>query len=711
MKFFGAKMKIRLLILLPLLILFVTFSDSYSQAINSKDLTVAVKAEVGKDPQPFITLKWINNPKFKVFQIFKKLASEKAFPGTPIIQLDSGIVQWTDLNVEIGKTYEYGILATSRKTITLDPNIENDMIFVASGYTLAGIEVIPELSRGICLVLVDSLMKDLIIDELNLFKEDLAVDGWDVIVKSAPRAVTFDAVKVKATKKLIIDTYTEKKNLTSIILLGRVPVPYSGNFAPDAHPDHVGAWPADVYYGTIDELSWTDITINNSTATRVENKNIPGDGKFDITTLSTFTNVNFAVGRIDMYDMPLFHDSTKSNPEAELLKKYLMRNHLYRTNQIDFEWKGLVDDNFGAQSYPEAFAASGWRAFTNFLEFDSVKADDYMTILNTNTYLWSYGCGGGSYVSAGGIGNSTNFSTNKNNGLFTLLFGSYFGDWDIRNNFLRSALASSPGALTIGWSGRPHWFLHHMNFNEPIGTSLLATQNNNNVYYPNIYYSKSYPSGVLYTSGTRQVHISLLGDPTLKMFNNSVDSPRDLQLTQFQNNNVKLTWKEPSKPGTYLYAIYRSLENGVIELLTKKPISLTQFTDELTSLGKRTYYVKALKLGTARSGSFYFSSNPIFSQIDVVGVEEELISQLTVSPNPAATFVKIQFNFATVSTKVEITDLQGNLVNTFYFNDSGSQGQLIWDLKDRNGVKVNTGIYLIKIDTGKDLHLEKVIIH
>jgi hypothetical protein len=474
----------------------------------------------------------------------------------------------------------------------------------------------------------------------------------------------------------------------------------------------VGAWPADVYYGTLDDLIWSDMSINNSSASRQENKNIPGDGKFDVTTLGSLTTVNFAVGRIDMYNMPFFFDSTKANPEAELIKKYLQRDHLFRTNQLEAEWKGLVDDNFGAQGYPEAFAASGWRAFTNFFPYDSVKTLDYMTTLKTNTYLWSYGCGGGWYTSAGGIGNSSDFKTNKNNGLFTMLFGSYFGDWDYQNAFLRSALASDPGALTIGWSGRPHWFLHHMNLAEPIGTSLLATQNNNNVYYPNIYFSQQYPNGVLYTTGTRQIHIALLGDPTLKMFNNSVGSPRDLQLTQYQNNNVKLTWKEPVESGNYLYAVYRVLSTGSVTLLTTKPVSQTQFTDELTSLGMRTYFVKALKLGTSRSGSFYYSSNPITAEIDVVGVDEELFASFNLYPNPATAKLQIDFTASSSESIIEITDLRGNLVNQFIFeSNTNNQNHLIWNLTYENGTRVPAGVYFVKLSSGEKVKVEKVIIH
>ena len=58
--------------------------------------------------------------------------------------------------------------------------------------------------------------------------------------------------------------------LRQVLLLGHVPVPYSGNIAPDHHyrptgngltPTHQGAWPADIYYGDM-VGAWTDTTVD-----------------------------------------------------------------------------------------------------------------------------------------------------------------------------------------------------------------------------------------------------------------------------------------------------------------------------------------------------------------------------------------------------------------------------------------------------------------
>ena len=57
-----------------------------------------------------------------------------------------------------------------------------------------------------------------------------------------------------------------------------------GNLAPDGHGEHYGAWPADVYYGDVNG-AWTDNSVWSTGAAWPRNHNVPGDGKFDQTTI------------------------------------------------------------------------------------------------------------------------------------------------------------------------------------------------------------------------------------------------------------------------------------------------------------------------------------------------------------------------------------------------------------------------------------------
>src|SRR5207248_1131072 len=108
---------------------------------------------------------------------------------------------------------------------------------------------------------------------------------------------------------------------------GHVPVPYSGLLNPDGHPNHLGAWPADAYYGDMDGL-WTDTTVNyvgtdpGDPADTARLANVPGDGKFDQSTIPGVVRLN--VGRVDLANLPgyLQYQSSPSFPsEKELLRQ------------------------------------------------------------------------------------------------------------------------------------------------------------------------------------------------------------------------------------------------------------------------------------------------------------------------------------------------------------------------------------------------------
>jgi hypothetical protein len=692
-------------------LLLIANLNLFSQSMNSRDLTVPIWANVQSGANPSITINWFDYGFADNFVIFKKLANATTW-GNPLQSIiDTSVNKFTDYNVKIGTKYEYQIIATGKKLVKVNDTTNTYVNFSATGYITTGIEVVPNLTKGSVIILVDETMNEGLANELNQMKADLIQEGYNVVMATAPRADSFDKSKVISTKNIINDIYTQNPNLSNVILIGRIAVPYSGYLAPDAHTDHYGAWPADVYYA-VNNNFWTDMTVNNSDASRAENKNIIGDGKYDQTALATNIVVPYAVGRIDFSKMEMFFDSTLANPEMELVRKYLYRNHQWRTNQLEVVWKGVVDDNFSAQSYPEGFAASGWRAFTNFFDRNDVIAADFITTLSTEPYLWSYGCGGGSFTSAGGIGNYTDFKSNKINGIFSLLFGSYFGDWDAKNNLLRSVMAADPGALTIAWSGRPHWFFHKMNLGEPIGTSLLATQNNNNLYYPNVYYNSQYPNGILYTSGTRQVHIGLLGDPTLRMFNTNANPPTELSVIENTDGTITLKWIAPEGQNSKKFVIYRNTnKNANYILLTDKPIEATEFTDNFLYDGTLNYMVMSLELNSSRSGTFYNQSLPLTGSVKTVSVDEE-IAEFSIFPNPVVDNLNISFVANANQSIIEISDIQGNIIYHQIIETSvNSSANLSLRITNLNNMTISSGVYLVKITSGKQTSTEKFVVY
>jgi hypothetical protein len=593
------------------------------RAINVADMAVIIDVKYNKS-KPSITINWQKKELAYQYEIRRKLPTDANW-GFSLAKPDANTTSYTDDKIEVGKTYEYQVYALSKGKIkmqftgqdgkTFDSLVVRD--FIASGYTYAGIEVPQAQTQGKVLLVVDETIKNPLATEIKTFQDDLKAEGWAVITKTVPRAETFDGAKVKSTKQVIKDEYDkDQQNLKAVILLGRVPVPYSGRIYPDGHPDHEGAWPADVYYACTATPEWTDASINVTVASRQENKNIPGDGKFDLSQI-TSGDAKLQVGRVDFYNMPAF----KNDTEIELLRKYLNKNHQFRKGLTKYQFKSLIDDNFTTYTL-ELFGTSGWRNFGNLLGASNVKTDDFFITLDTASYMWAYGCGGGTYTSAGGIGNTDNFANAKQvKVVFTMLFGSYFGDWDAQNAFMRAALASQPSILTCAWAARPHWYFHHMGLGLNIGYSAMASQNNYNLYIPNLYYLNPLQptSSTVYTSGNLGVHTALMGDPTLGMYLGVVPPPTNLSVAQPTDQPVQLTWTAPNDNNVIGYNIYRSSSpDGSYRLLNNTLITSTNYDDKALIDGMLYYIVRAVKLQVTNSGSFFNESPGISGEINAI---------------------------------------------------------------------------------------------
>ena len=110
---------------------------------------------------------------------------------------------------------------------------------------------------------------------------------------------------------------------------------------------------------------------------------------------------------------------------------------------------------------------------------------------------------------AGGVATSGDFASRPSQAVFTMLFGSYFGDWDVADSFLRAPLAGHPDSLGLAsmWVGRPQWHLYSMALGETLGYGARVTQNN----------AGFSAGGYVVNHAGRGVHIALMGDPTLRL--------------------------------------------------------------------------------------------------------------------------------------------------------------------------------------------------
>jgi len=539
------------------------------QAQVPKDITVPLTATLGTNPTS-ITLTW-PNPGNANLLILRRAKGQAGNAWQTVINVtNSNFNALIDNGVANGQVYEYVIQRT----------INN---FNAFGYAHVAVNAAPVNTRGKILIFVDSLIADDIGVELARLKDDMRGDGWTTVAFKTGLSAT-----VQSVKNDIVTAYNaDPGNVKSVLLIGNVPIPYSGNASWDGHPEHAGAWPCDAYYGDIQSNLWTDVSVNNITPARAANVNVPGDGKFDQSILPS--EIELQVGRIDFsrINAPAFGAAN----HAALLKRYLDKNHRWRSGQYEAQNKTLIDDNFGFAN-GEAFAANGFRNAYPLMGEANVVVGDFFNDTDNQAFLMGYGCGGGTYTSANGVGNSANFATDSVNIVFSNLFGSYFGDWDFENNpFMPAALASRGGILSCSWAGRPHHFYQALASGETLGYVMWETMN------------AQFNNGFYGSLGESGAHVALLGDPTLRT---SVVKPAtNLTVTAPDCGSVELNWTASAET-VIGYHIYRATsKDGPYTRLTTTPVTGTTYTDNSPLLDTLHYQVRAIKNVSTPGGGTY----------------------------------------------------------------------------------------------------------
>ncbi len=552
-------------LLLPLFLL--TFSTLHAQ--GSKDATVPISATITTGPAS-VTLNWANPGNASIL-LRRRTKGQGPTAWQQLLNLgSSNLTTLTDNNVTAGQIYEYSIL-----------RIVNNIN--AYGYAHVAINANPVSSRGKILIFVDSTTADALGVELVRLKNDMRGDGWWPIPFHTGPSST-----VQSIKSQIVASYTaDPTNVKAVLLLGSVPIPYSGNFAWDGHsPDHTGAWPADTYYGDVNG-NWTDSIVNNTAPGRAANVNIPHDGKFDQNYLPSVAELQ--VGRVDFR-----HINAAAFGAADangLMKRYLDKDHSWRIGEYTVENKALVDDNFGYFG-GEAFGSNGYRNAYPLVGEANIVETDFFEGTESQSYLLGYGCGGGNYTGAGGVGSSANFATDTVNIVFSNLFGSYFGDWDYESDpFMPSALASRGGILTCSWAGRPHWFNQALASGETIGYCAKETMNSQ--------LNSGYPSA----TGRGGAHVALLGDPTLRA--HVLKPATDLTLSSPDCQSVALHWTA-SADSVAGYQIYRALsQDGPYTLLNTSLVVNTDYTDPAPIQDTLFYQVRAIQYVSSPGGGIY----------------------------------------------------------------------------------------------------------
>jgi len=510
--------------------------------------------------------------------IGRKLVNETAWN---FLAFPGNLTSFTDNSVAGGLGFEYIV-------VKITPNAPTQRI----GLVYAGVGVQATTYRGKMILVVDDALSAPLTTELDRLVQDLRGDGWQVLRHDIDVA----ASTVSSVKDLIrADYLSDPGNTITALLFGNIPVPYSGNIAPDGHGEHQGAWPTDYYYGDMDEAGWTDNTVNNNTAARAANQNVPGDGKFDQSLTPTLPEI--VVSRVDFSNLV---GAGWGTSQTELYRRYLDKNHAFRTGTYKPSNQTIVDDDTFGYFGGEAFSQNGYRNGNGLTGANSVVQGDFFNNTDNQSFLVGYGCGPGGYSSAAGVGTSANFQTDSVNVVFSMLFGSYFGDWDFENNpFMPSALASKGGILTCAWAGRPNWHFHHMGLGEPILTSTYWVWLNSFLGTARVYP----PS-----SNDELVHVGLLGDPTLRA--HAVRPPQNVVATA-SCETIGLSW-EASTDAPLGYLVYwTDHPDSAYLLIGGVDAPATSFVDSFPVVGENYYMVRALKLENVPTGSYYNQSTGI----------------------------------------------------------------------------------------------------
>jgi len=483
----------------------------------------------------------------------------------------TSINSFTDETVDSGKKYMYRVKRFN----------------ASRGFASAGINIPPVFHRGRLLLLVDETHSVALAEKIQRWIGDAEGDGWTVITESINREMP-----VTMVKQIIQEKYFDDIGLQSVFLFGHIPVPYSGEFALDGHANHTGAWSADSYYAEMNE-EWTDETVNR-TGVPIRTQNIPGDGKFD---QSTVRDLELEIGRVDFYDMPALGQS-----EEALLEKYLDKNHFFKVKGFTPKQQAFSQNNILNGGNPCTYGYM----YLALVGAENVYTGDYRSTLTSDSYLFAYGAGFASFTSVGGISNTTNMGVDSLQAVFAASFGSYFGDWDSPDNYLRAQLASGT-ILTSHYSSGFKYY--GMGLGNTIGHEIKLSVQGLNL------------SSI--DRSANSVGLSLMGDPTLRML---MVYPVVNEEITYSENKVSISWEyledEQEINGFNIYRKSPSDDHYVF--LESVPASQLDYTDNfIEESGETHYMIRTQKIEHVLAGSYYNQSvgNPTSIEVPFVDLD------------------------------------------------------------------------------------------
>ncbi len=631
----------------------VIFAESYQDHIFPVDLTIDSSAGLK------FRFNWEKDTNSLKYNIYRKHLSDSTF-GRPLAILNSDAEGFIDSTVQSGLHYEY--------------KIENYQTEVSAyNYVAAGVNIPLKDKKGILLLISDNT--DLP-DNYYQYKSILATEMSSVHERVVPTALSFDKEKTIRVKDIIKEEVDRNPDIMYVILIGNVPIPYSGNFSPDGHNEHIGAFPADVWYADLD-YQWPDTLIDADSAAATRQHNFPGDGKFDNYYLPSPTEL--IISRIDFRNLTDFPES-----ESELLERYFNKNIRYRTGLYKPRKRAFLSDGFGEYGgYPATFA---YNQFASLFDKDSITLMNMRENMSTGGYSMAYGCAPGGFNSIYLTLYSHDLAQKDYDAVFLSCFGSWLCDWDSENNLLRAAIASEPTILCSWFGNNPQIPLHNFGLGQTIGEQIYTAQNNKMLYQ------------YWYNYVQRGVHLNLMGDATLKL--NHITMPDNISV-KLNKDFCEINW-EASEDAEY-YNIYKSNSSNTLgNKINESPIYSINFKDYKLLSGKSIYTVKAVKKMITQNGSYYEESSGVRDSIENINNSSILIY----AQNPVYVDSNIEI-FVSLEQKSTITytlfDLEGKALITDKINQT----------KLNHTFQINTnftpGVYFLKIKSDNSEQTKKLV--
>ncbi len=493
--------------------------------------------------------------------------------GAPIANPSPMASEWTDATAVPGTLYEYRVRLTTA-------------LGTAYGYVVSGIRAVIDGYQGRIAIVVDSSLQPMLAAELNTLQDDLYGDGWIPVVQPVARNATPASVR-----NSLIALSGMSPDLRAVYLLGHVPVAYAGNNNPDGHANRLMS--ADGYYGELTSM-WN----NNAGCTNNPQQALLTDAP---SAMNTFCNGDFPstleleVGRVDMSNLPAI-----AGTELALLRAYLNKAHAFKIRQRAATVRAFIKDGLGESGY--ATGVGAWSTYAGLVGPSNIAVDNRsatfsFTILNGQSHAFAFGSyfGAGCNGSVNGVVGSTQTVANTSwGGVFNHTIGSYWGEFNCQDNFLRSLLTSGD-ALSNAYNAL-QWFFHPMAMGQTLGFSALRTMNNK----ATMLYS---PLGSNVAS-TANSHLGLMGDPSLRM--QYIAPPTGLTLAN-NAGRVEARWAASVEAGIDGYHVYQSTAAGVVRL-TAAPIAGTNFVSMIAFAPGVRLVVRAIKFTTSNSGSYLLPS-------------------------------------------------------------------------------------------------------